>query len=210
MLTVFTVNVEKAATVNMVVCQATNGDTTFVNVGDMIVVHRHFAVSMPAQFYNAYYQSVSNKIFQLSADYNDGVVKIHTVSDSVCNITILSDPGFIESVSGITYSSQFYIKINATITGIHNLSKALNMDITVYPNPAPSNSEISIKFDIQETTEIKIKMFSITGQLVVDDKVTLDESNNKYKLNLFDVAASMYIVRVEIAGKFADKKLIVQ
>jgi hypothetical protein len=205
----FSFKTGKATSVNMILSQATKNDTTFVNIGDTIVVHRHFLSTAPAQFLNSYYNSINNKIFQLTTDYVDTDVRIHTVSDSVANIILLGGMGIIQGIGGITYGAYFYFEANAYTTGIQEEPVVDNFGVNIFPNPALAYSSTYITFDKQNTSDINIKIFALNGKLINGISIIVDNLNDTYKLDLTNVPAGTYIIQIMRRGRSVDRKLVI-
>jgi len=91
-------------------------------------------------------------------------------------------------------------------TGIADLPDAVNL-FSVSPNPASDN--ISINLDLIETSNLIIDVIDITGKQIA---IIADEKQNGVVTKQFNTSAlpsGNYLVRLQVNGKTATQKLIV-
>ena len=78
----------------------------------------------------------------------------------------------------------------------------------VQPNPAQQSTTLLL--DLTPTQTLNISIVDILGRTVRSYKEYSNTSQSSYELNLFDLAAGTYLVRVEMDGQLAVRKLVVQ
>ncbi|NOX18969.1 MAG: T9SS type A sorting domain-containing protein [Chlorobi bacterium] len=98
------------------------------------------------------------------------------------------------------------------ITGIEDdaASDSDSLSVEVFPNPF--NSLVNIKLTVSETSNIKVSVYNILGQKVIDleSGAIVENSysliwNGKNSIGQ-SVATGLYILRVEVAGVYSKRK----
>ena len=92
------------------------------------------------------------------------------------------------------------------MTGINDLPSAVN-SFSVYPNPASDN--VVINLDLKETSKLIIDVTDITGKQVA---IISNEKQSGIITKQFNTAAlpnGNYFVRLQVSGKTATQKLMV-
>lgn len=92
------------------------------------------------------------------------------------------------------------VNTDTTGTGI----QSAKMVFEIFPNPS-TNGQINLKWNAENFTNIQI--FSEAGQLVYEDEIV--SSNNIHKLNVRDIKAGLYFVKMSNGIKFHTDKLII-
>ncbi|MDO4728657.1 MAG: choice-of-anchor J domain-containing protein [Bacteroidota bacterium] len=77
---------------------------------------------------------------------------------------------------------------------------------TVYPNPAKDVVNFSLDF----TGDLDVKLYNISGQEVLNQKVNAYQAQDVHSLPVSNLAKGVYFVRVEGNGQVATQKLIVE
>ncbi|MQP53311.1 T9SS type A sorting domain-containing protein [Flavobacterium sp. LMO9] len=100
------------------------------------------------------------------------------------------------NVIGTCRSAPFAVTVN--ITNFSNRNKmGINSDINVFPNPVNDVLNIETVLDIQS-----VEIYNIQGQKVL--------SSNQKQINVSDLAAGMYMVRIQDAdNNIATKKIVI-
>ncbi len=87
---------------------------------------------------------------------------------------------------------------------------ALNASLTVYPNPAISNTNVI--YTLSKSAEVVINVYNITGRLIATDNLSkMPAGTHKYSLDCEKYASGTYIVQLiagetKAASKFIIKK----
>lgn len=85
-----------------------------------------------------------------------------------------------------------------------------NDKLSIYPNPA--NTTLNVKMEIEQSADTKLKIFDLTGKVVKDLSKELVFENDGYKasLDISDLSAGIYFVRIEQKDQVYSKKLVVR
>jgi glucose/arabinose dehydrogenase len=150
------------------------------------------------------YPNFANKY--IFGDYCTG--EIGLVSSTGIITWALDTPNSIPSF-GEDLDGELYITNGSTVSKIvdTSLSNATfeNTTISVYPNPA--KTAIFIK-NTSETTLSKVKIFDLTGKLVLTKAI---ENNNSQSVTISDLSSGLYLISVEdLLGNQYKSKLIVE
>jgi hypothetical protein len=76
-----------------------------------------------------------------------------------------------------------------TLPFIVSKNNSSNNNVTVYPNPVASNEDFKVKFDLEKPSSVEIKIYTINGVLLKNDKVE-------------NVTASEYIYKLQTSGSY--------
>ncbi len=94
-----------------------------------------------------------------------------------------------------------------TTSGITNLGGVIPTEFKLYINyPNPFNPSTTIRFDIPKNTDVKIKVFDLTGKMV-SELIDFSVPPGAYEtsFNASKLASGIYYYRIE-AGEFIDTK----
>jgi hypothetical protein len=82
--------------------------------------------------------------------------------------------------------------------------------LSMYPNPA--STELTINIDLEYSSTTNLKIIDLTGKTVKDFTRDLSHENGMYKaqLDISDLKAGIYFVRVKQQNEVLSKKLQVQ
>lgn len=81
----------------------------------------------------------------------------------------------------------------------------LSNDYNIYPNPA--SNFVSIVSCGNETSDLKITLFNIQGQLILNQTFSIEKS---MILNVENISKGMYLLKIESNYKSVTKKLIIK
>ncbi len=94
-----------------------------------------------------------------------------------------------------------------TTSGITNLGGVIPTEFKLYNNyPNPFNPSTTIRFDIPKNTDVKIKVYDLTGKMVselIDFSVPAGAYETSFNASI--LASGIYYYRIE-AGEFIDTK----
>jgi len=105
----------------------------------------------------------------------------------------------------VSVTDTFEIHITGLI-GIVDLANEWNLNI--YPNP--SNGIFYINLMLPENKDIELKIFTITGQLIMNEKHQYQNGDVRLTINLSDYRKDVYIVKIVTKSGEASKQLIIQ
>jgi thiol-disulfide isomerase/thioredoxin len=91
-----------------------------------------------------------------------------------------------------------------TTTGIKDFYK--EGEIVFYPNPA--GNEVSLKLNVQEKSDVEIRIYNESGQLVkISDKGKLQEGEHNINLDMSRLNNGLYFAKVTIGNETVTKKI---
>ncbi len=106
------------------------------------------------------------------------------------NPTGMNKSMFVDSVS-FTYTSTSLSLEDTSLT-----------DLKIYPNPS---SDDFLTISTAEQGDKYVKLFNVTGQMVMNTKLVQDQ-----KLNISSLSAGFYLIEVSINGRLDTQKLVVE
>lgn len=93
-----------------------------------------------------------------------------------------------------------------TIQKVIALSREPRMgDFNMFPNP--SDSEITLEIELDQTSNVEIKIFDLVGRLVYEDK-GIQAGNTNYRISIDHLSAGVYTVQVRTGQLIMNKRLI--
>lgn len=95
----------------------------------------------------------------------------------------------------------------ALISGIEDELNAGISNLNMYPNPA--SSQLSVTMDFNSNESVQIAIYDLKGQIVAS-KSALNVTTYKEQFDLSNVAAGLYMVRINTTKGSAARKLIVE
>ncbi len=82
--------------------------------------------------------------------------------------------------------------------------------ISIYPNPASGTITLGLSNQVEASNEIKLNIFSSTGQLVKTIDPSFAETDITTKLDLSDLAPGMYMISGFVSQQAVNKTFIVE
>jgi hypothetical protein len=82
-----------------------------------------------------------------------------------------------------------------------------NSDITIFPNPAISETVLTIRSETSGSSNIK--MFNAIGEIIYTKQVVLNSGANTIKIDTKELASGVYFVIVENGKYSTTKKLVI-
>ncbi|MBL1213470.1 MAG: T9SS type A sorting domain-containing protein [Ignavibacteriae bacterium] len=114
------------------------------------------------------------------------------------------------SINSIDESYQRIAALKSTLTGIKENNDELipnTFSMQAYPNPF--NISTNIVINLNEANPVEVKIFDVTGRLIYKKKyATMKSGRNVVRFNADNLSSGMYIVRIDIPGKFTTGKII--
>ncbi|MBA3970748.1 MAG: T9SS type A sorting domain-containing protein [Bacteroidetes bacterium] len=82
-----------------------------------------------------------------------------------------------------------------------------NQDLIIYPNP--TQSQITIEFNIFEEKNVSIEIKNILGQVVKStDNKAFSSGLNKIEIDLSELSSGLFFAQIQIGNKVISKKII--
>ncbi len=203
-LKLFVVINEKLTTKNV----ATNGETEF----------RHVMKKMLPDANGTVIGSITKDNEKVFPTFNftvPGVTRLPLNASNAINVNTensfeeLQDCEVVVFIQDVS-TKEVYQSANSvgTVLAIDN-PEGISGGISVYPNPATDMA--SVKFNLNNTSNVNIKVYNAMGQLVETlDNSGLVSGTNDIKMNTQSYAKGMYTVQIDGEGFTASEKFIVQ
>ena len=147
-------------------------------------------------------------IVNIDPDYNFRLENL-TGGDIIENMRDLTEYIF-NSGSSTSGAVNFKLTVTNSITAVE--PKGLEIPgnfglVSAYPNPF--NNEMSIVFNLQESSDISLKVFDITGR----ETLNLAQGNwhagiHKVSLSGAELASGIYFLRLEAEGRISSQKIV--
>ncbi len=96
-------------------------------------------------------------------------------------------------------------------TGIEQEGNVLPTEFTLFNNyPNPFNPSTTIKFNIPETGNVKLKIYNVMGQLVktVLDENAMEQGQYKITVDMNNLSSGIYFYTLEHSGRAITNKMI--
>ncbi len=91
--------------------------------------------------------------------------------------------------------------------GINEQSRTKNEDLKIYPNPTQSN--ITIEFDLTETKNVFLEIKNILGQTIkIIDNSAFEVGRNKVEIVVSEFSKSLYFVQLQSGHGILSKKFV--
>jgi len=86
------------------------------------------------------------------------------------------------------------------------VEREIKTSVSVYPNPA--KSEVNFEVTTSEISDMEVTMFDVAGKVVVPSfaSTKLESGTNKLTIDLADIPAGSYILRIAVGRKAFIKK----
>ena len=142
-------------------------------------------------------------------DVSSGNVLIDTYTGSSLPPTKTYDVSKIMvwfKASSQTPGTGWEASYTTTVSGMENVTDFENLYI--YPNPA--EDFISLSFKNINSNNMKLKLFSSTGQLVYESNNTIQQGNNSLFIPVHDLSEGIYFLNIATEKSILNYKIIVQ
>jgi hypothetical protein len=82
------------------------------------------------------------------------------------------------------------------------------MELTVSPNPA--SNQLTIKFNVEKTQLIDVKVISTSGKLIYNQSASMPQGTQSLDLNIQDLAEGIYFVSVSTSNGSYTKPVVIK
>lgn len=98
-------------------------------------------------------------------------------------------------------------KLTSLVTNISEVKADLE-SLNVFPNP--SNNISNLKFNLSQSSSVNIELRDLTGKLILqEDYASMSKGNQLIQLNVADLKAGIYFVRLNINNQQITRKISV-
>lgn len=100
------------------------------------------------------------------------------------------------------------VSIEALLSGVEDISTKV-ADLNIFPNPI--SSQFGISFDLKESNTVSSQLYSLDGKLMkelINEKMNSGNVNQQFDVN--DLAAGIYLVKLNVGGATITKKIVKQ
>ncbi len=107
------------------------------------------------------------------------------------------------------YTSLLIVFLFLSYTGLANTWPA-GEELSIYPNPA--SSELTVKIGLDYVSNTKLQIIDLTGKIVKDFSEKFDYEHGIYKaqLDISDLNAGIYFVKIVQPDQVFSKKLLIR
>ncbi|MDD5570980.1 MAG: T9SS type A sorting domain-containing protein [Bacteroidales bacterium] len=98
------------------------------------------------------------------------------------------------------------VYLSSTLIASITEKNKLNINISLYPNPA--NEYTNVNFSLSRAGTVNISVINVMGQKVASYKVDGISGKNYKQINTENLATGMYVIKIEAEGKLFTEKLI--
>ena len=99
-------------------------------------------------------------------------------------------------------TSQYSDIVQATLSGG-------KMTLTVFPNPAPTNSVVQLQFYLPQASEVVLTLFDAQGKLIRTERHDLEADLQTLQMPVNDLPANAYFLKATANGESVYQQLII-
>jgi hypothetical protein len=141
----------------------------------------------------------SGTLTQVTYDYYSNLTKYPLFTISTATIVV----PFV----GTSTQTVVSIKSDYQYVGIASMEKEIS-DLNIFPNPAKTN--FSISFTNENAEASSYELINTIGQTVRKENLGSQKGNVNYNINISDVEAGVYFVKITSGTNVSVKKLTIQ
>ncbi len=112
-----------------------------------------------------------------------------------------------DNVCAMAAAGGTVVEVGGLNTSTQDL-ETLGLQFEVFPNPAGDYINISLRNEV--TKEGLLSLYNMSGQTLLEQSITIDQSTQILPLNVTDVAAGFYFVKVQTNEGIAVRKIILE
>jgi hypothetical protein len=187
---------------------------------------------MEKENYNAIYITINPEVFSsgtFTFNFTEGKPEKNQVPKPETRIMAIGETGYYTMTAGDGFEGGIYkLQSSVAISKHENknywlvknkllkqeapadsaLVQASSIaDLKIFPNPFKQN--FSVRFNLEQASEIEIEILNATGQLVHKDKFMGNESNNLWDYNdSHNLPPGIYFVNIKVGEKTESRKII--
>jgi hypothetical protein len=145
----------------------------------------------------AHPEKISRYILERSADGFSGFTEIYSLGQS-------EDYSFIHIDNRPLEKSYYRLKLidldnSVEYSSILFLEQELSEDFAIYPNPV--NNTLNLRFDVQNSSTVQIRIFNTLGQLVLENFQDAKFGINTFSLPLDVLSSGEYYLQLSLSNK---------
>lgn len=96
-----------------------------------------------------------------------------------------------------------FVDVLDNFWGEASINELNSIELTVYPNPASTNA--TIKADLDDASDVNVKVFNLVGALVSSDTFNGAAGSNSFTLNTSTLENGQYILHVSLGDNTSNK-----
>lgn len=160
----------------------------------------------------------SSQLVDVSLDFNveneilgyintASIIEIYSDTSYLIDYGNISNIDFIDNKIILTFNDSSYFKL--VLGEIPLSTNSIENDfikMELFPNPTKNNTTVRLE-NITERMEGELKIFTLTGQLISEEKIDIIEGNNFFPLALNSSSKSIYIIQLTTKNGILTKKL---
>ncbi len=156
---------------------------------------------------NNYWMCVSGNGWDDAGTFGVPVVTSRLLNaNGVPNADDSTNPWMHEWVSGIAFAAADFV--NPIPVGVKEVPAIAN-NISVYPNPSSSLTNLNI--NLKSSATVNVMVVNSVGQTVKSfDFGTANAGSNTFKLDIANLSNGIYIIQMNIGGEVATRSLSIQ
>ncbi len=99
------------------------------------------------------------------------------------------------------------VTANCTPVGVENVAAEIS-SLSVYPNP--TSGLVTIDAYLSKTADYQLQLMNLEGKEIISQNGAAVAGEFKHNLNLSNMPAGIYFIRIKMAGEVVSKKVVLQ
>lgn len=173
-----------------------------------ITVAEATGIANTATYVNYSAHTFETAINTIGYDWKTFTGSSYAITDSMIYFVHANDSQFWKLIFTGYGSNKFnFNKTQLTSTGIS--TEENNLTLSVYPNPASNNENVTVLLNAENATNSIIRIIDISGRIVNESNQQLNAGINQIPVAVTSIESGMYIVSVSIDNSVLTQKLII-
>lgn len=122
-------------------------------------------------------------------------------------VKAIKDGYFCSPTADDSSTGEFRTGTDAGGAAVNEISEIVGY--TISPNPLSSNQTLNINLETAKGFDAKIRLFSLSGQVMVEDNTTFQIGTANYEMSVNGLAEGMYILSIETESGVLNDKIVV-
>jgi hypothetical protein len=149
----------------------------------------------------------NNSVYDADAGYDLKIVGTEIYFAGTFADVIDCDPGFgIINATSNGFSDLLVVKFGQNNTGL-NEYQGTYVSLLLYPNPAQHSVFIQME-GLAAACEVQLQLMDITGKIVQQKQVQANGGSNQFTMDVTDLTPGIYMIRINVGGKWYTQRLI--